>query len=371
MTIQKMLVAINQNAYPIYIGKRLLANHELLFRHVEGNQVMVITNQTVAPLYLSQLTSAFKNKQCDTLILPDGEAFKMLEQVSHIFDALIEKHHHRDTTLVALGGGVIGDMTGFAAACYQRGVAFLQVPTTLLSQVDASIGGKTAVNHRLGKNMIGAFHQPNAVIIDIDTLATLPERECRAGIAEIIKTALIKDATFFDYLEKNLSKLLHRDPAVIISMIKRACEIKRDIVIKDEKEQHGERILLNLGHTFAHAIEQVLGYGTWLHGEAVSAGVVLAAKLSCQKGWIKENDVKRIENLLKSLSLPTDLPETVNNDALMLAMQVDKKVINNQLQFVLLKAIGEAVVVTDVTDGELRVSLQSSNGTIQGSSDLA
>ena len=339
--------------YPIYIGKDLFKDIELLCHHIASNQVMIVTNESIAPLYLAPLKQAFKHYHCDTIILPDGEQYKTLDQMSLILDALINHSHHRDTTIVALGGGVIGDMSGFAAACYQRGVAYIQIPTSLLAQVDASIGGKTAVNHPKGKNLIGAFHQPLAVIIDIATLNTLPDREFRAGLAEVIKAALINNSIFFNWLEDNIDLLLDRNPAILTEMIKQACLIKRDIVAADEKEQ-GIRAWLNLGHTFAHAIEQNLGYGKWLHGEAVAVGLIIAADLSVTFGWLPEKDLNRIVQIITTLKLPKNLPSEIKYDKLLAAMKGDKKILDNQIRFVLLKSIGNAVITKEVTEKQLK-----------------
>jgi len=341
--------------YPIYIGTGLLDSAELFQQALPGTQVMVVTNETIAPLYLDKITRHFSRVshiQCDQTILPDGEAYKTLQVWQAILDQLIRHHHHRDTTLIALGGGVIGDMTGFAAACFQRGVGFIQVPTTLLSQVDASIGGKTAINHPLGKNLIGAFYQPQAVVIDCDTLKSLPDREFRSGIAEIIKAALIRDASFFSELEQQLPKLLARDPDVLIRTITRACRIKCDIVAADEKE-HDVRALLNLGHTFGHALEQNLGYVTWLHGEAVSVGMLMAAELSKRLGWIDGESLTRIHDILIQAGLPVRLPSSIECAKLLAAMKVDKKVLRDRLRLVLLTGIGHAVVTEEVDDTEL------------------
>ncbi len=342
-----LTVTHKNGEYPILIGANLLDNGQNIRSFVAGNQVMIVTNETVSKLYLAKVHSQLTEFQCNTLVLPDGEAYKTLETMNKIIDALLAQHHHRDTTLIALGGGVVGDMTGFAAACYQRGVNFIQIPTTLLSQVDASIGGKTGVNHPLGKNLIGAFHQPQAVIIDINTLNTLPDREYRAGIAEIIKAALILDAEFFDYLETNMPALLARDPAVLMYSIKTACQIKRDVVMQDEKE-HGVRALLNFGHTFGHAIENNLGYGQWLHGEAVAMGMILAADLSKQLNWLSAAETERIYAVIKQAGLPTQCPSTLKCAKLMSAMLDDKKVLANQLRLILLKAIGHAVITDEV-----------------------
>ena len=357
MKTQRVNVNLKNTPYPIYIGQDLLTCRDVWIRHIVNQQVMIVTNETVAPLYLEKIKSTLHPLQCDSVILPDGERHKSMEQLNVVLDALVHHHHHRDTTVITLGGGVIGDMAGFAAACYQRGVAFIQTPTTLLSQVDASVGGKTAVNHPLGKNFIGAFHQPQAVIIDINTLATLPEREFKAGIAEIIKAALIRDADFFDFLEKNMPQLLKRDPDTILHAIRRSCEIKRDIVVADEKEIIGTRALLNLGHTYAHAIEQVLEYGHWLHGEAVAAGLVYAATLSQQKGWITSTDADRIKKLVTTADLPTAMPASIDAPALLSAMMMDKKVLSNQLHMVLLKKIGHGILTNDVTEAQVTQSI--------------
>lgn len=340
--------------YPIYIGSDLLHNHALLRRHILSQQVMVVTNSTVAPLYLPMVESACSSFSCGTVILRDGEQYKALSEMSRILDSLAEQQHHRDTTLLSLGGGVIGDMGGFAAACYHRGIRHIQIPTTLLAQVDASIGGKTAVNHPQGKNLIGAFHQPEAVIIDIDTLKTLPEREFRSGLAEMIKAGLICDHQYFSWLEKHQSQLFARQPDILIEAISQACQIKCDIVAEDEKEA-GKRALLNLGHTFGHAIEQCLQYQHWLHGEAVAVGMMLAAELSVQIGWLEKSALQRIEQLLLSCQLPTQLPASIQNSQNLLnAMQSDKKVLNQSRRLILLKGMGKAVISDRITDDQLR-----------------
>lgn len=358
MNIQSIPVNFKDVAYPIYIGSQLLTEN-LLRQHIRGHQAMIVSNETVASLYSSLVKQSLHDLPCDEILLPDGEQYKNLAQLQRIWDALANHAHHRDTTLIALGGGVIGDITGFAAACYQRGVDFIQIPTTLLAQVDASIGGKTAINHSKGKNLIGAFHQPRAVIIDIDTLKTLPQREYNAGIAEIIKAALICDAEFFTWLENNISALLQQNKEVTITAIKRACEIKRDIVMVDEKEISGERALLNLGHTFAHAIETTLGYGEWLHGEAVAAGLVLAAQLSYQQGWIPQQDLLRIQQLLERIPLPTTLPKNISIDNFLSCMQMDKKVLAGKLRLILLSAIGKATLTDQLTWDDVRMVVNS------------
>ncbi len=342
--------------YPIYIGSALMQQQALLRKHVLGNQVLIVTNETVAPLYLDAIKEIFHDRQCDTVVLPDGEQYKTLGTLEKIFDALLEKGHNRSTTLIALGGGVVGDITGFAAASYQRGVNFLQVPTTLLAQVDSSVGGKTAVNHPKGKNMIGAFHQPKCVLIDTDTLKTLPARELSAGLAEVIKYGLIKDLAFFEWLENNVEKLLALDLASITYAIKKSCQNKAAIVAEDEKEQ-GVRALLNLGHTFGHAIETSQGYGEILHGEAVAIGMNMAADLSMAMQWISNDDVARVSGILQKTGLPVRPPETMTPDKFLAAMAVDKKTLNKKIRLVLLKHLGEAVITTDFSEPLLRKTL--------------
>jgi 3-dehydroquinate synthase len=309
---------------------------------------MVVTNTTVAPLYLAQLTAALEAAGVTVaqVVLPDGEAYKNWETLNLVFDALLTDRAERKTTLIALGGGVIGDMTGFAAACYQRGIPFIQIPTTLLSQVDSSVGGKTGINHPLGKNMIGAFYQPKVVLADTDTLKTLPPRELSAGLAEVIKYGLIWDADFLAWLEANMDKLRALDPAAITHAIYRSCEIKAQVVGEDEREG-GIRAILNLGHTFGHAIETGMGYGTWLHGEAVAAGMVMAAQTSQRMGWISEADVGRTRALIRAAGLPDVAPD-LGVDTYLEYMGHDKKVEGGKMRFVLLKKLGEAVITGDV-----------------------
>jgi len=346
MTILTM--ALGERSYPIYISERLLDDPSLIRQHIQGNSVVVVSNTTVAPLYLESVQSALDGLRHDAIILPDGEAYKTLDSLNQIYTRLLEARFDRNTTLIALGGGVIGDITGYAAASYQRGVPFIQVPTTLLSQVDSSVGGKTGINHPLGKNMIGAFYQPQAVIIDISTLSTLPDRELSAGIAEVIKYGILGDAAFFTWLEQNMDKLLSRDAETLSYAIARSCQDKADIVAADEREK-GQRALLNLGHTFGHAIETGMGYGVWLHGEAVACGMVMAAQLSQRQGWIDQESVERIRTLINRANLPTQAPEEITSEQFMNLMAVDKKVIDGQLRLVLLKSIGEAIV-TDQFD---------------------
>ena len=336
-------VDLAERSYPIYIGQNLLARAELIRPFVKGTQVMIVTNTTVAPLYLAQCRALFEGFAVDAVILPDGEEHKNLTVMNQVFDQLIEQHFDRKCTLVALGGGVIGDLTGFAAAAYQRGVPFIQIPTTLLSQVDSSVGGKTGVNHSKGKNMIGAFHQPQAVLIDTDTLNTLEDRQLSAGLAEVIKYGLIRDLEFFEWLEQNLESLMARDPQKLAYAIERSCQNKADVVAADETEQ-GQRALLNLGHTFGHAVEAGMGYGSWLHGEAISAGMMQAAYMSHLLGDISKADITRIGDLFKRAKLPLYPPNELTNEQFMSYMAGDKKVQAGKVRLVLLKSIGEAYI---------------------------
>lgn len=338
--------------YPIIIGENILSDKKQLCSYINGTQVFIITDENVAPHYLLKIMAAFSAFQCDTITLPAGESFKTLATFEKIIDACATRQHHRDTTLIALGGGVIGDITGFAAACYQRGVSWLQIPTTLLAQVDASIGGKTAVNHAALKNFIGAFYQPRAVFIDTEILKTLPDREFRAGIAEIVKTALIADATFFNWLEKNMGQLLLRDPNILRIAIQKSCEIKCHIVTQDEKEKN-LRMILNLGHTFAHAIETNLGFNTWLHGEAVAYGICVAATLSHQLKLLSTSDCHRIHQCFIRHNLVHPLPQAVSFVDLTNTMQSDKKVKSNRTQIILLSAIGNAVINDQVSTDKI------------------
>ena len=350
-------VQLTDRAYPIYIGPNLLASEACFSPHLTHNQVCIVTNGTVAPLYLSKLQQTLSSKTIDVVELPDGEQHKNLSTLNKIFDVLLERKHHRTTTLVALGGGVVGDMCGFAAACYQRGVNFIQVPTTLLAQVDSSVGGKTGVNHPLGKNMIGAFYQPKAVVIDTQVLATLPKRELAAGLAEVIKYGLICDQAFFHWLENSIDKLVNLDEAALTYAIEHSCQIKADIVAKDERET-GVRAWLNLGHTFGHAIETAQGYGNWLHGEAVAAGMAMAADLSNRLGWLSTESVQRISNILMRAGLPNK-PPSMQPDQFLSLMAGDKKVLDGQLRLVLLKGIGECVVTSEFDRQALVDTLES------------
>ena len=357
--IQTLQVALDERSYPIHIGRGLLQQIDLITPHLKQKRAVIVTNTTVAPLYLDQLRSTLESAQISVLpvVLPDGEAYKTWETLNLIFDALLEARCERSTTLFALGGGVVGDMVGFAAACYQRGMPFIQIPTTLLSQVDSSVGGKTAINHPLGKNMIGAFYQPKLVLADIGTLDTLPDRELKAGLAEVIKYGLIRDLPFFEWLEANMPKLLARDPKALAYAVQRSCANKAEVVAADERET-GDRALLNLGHTFGHAIETGLGYGEWLHGEAVSAGTLIAARLSCLLGWLSADDVLRIEKLFVLAGLPVKGPALGAGRYLDL-MSHDKKVIDGRLRLVLLTAIGKAVVSDIATADQIGAAIDA------------
>ncbi len=344
--MQTLHVELGERRYPIYIGSQL-DPQALLEPYILGNQVMIVSNETVAPLYLKHYQTAIENlgKKVATCILPDGEKYKNLEHLNLIFDALLEAGFNRDCTVLALGGGVIGDMAGFASACFQRGVYFIQVPTTLLSQVDSSVGGKTGINHPLGKNMIGAFQQPQVVLADMAQLETLPDRELSAGLAEVIKYALLGDVEFLDWLEQHMDGLIGRDATLLAEAVYRSCAHKARIVANDEKEQ-GERALLNLGHTFGHAIESYLGYGEWLHGEAVATGMVMAADLSHRMGWISAADLDRTKKIIQRAKLPIVCPKIPLDDFLAY-MAHDKKVLNGQLRLVLMKQLGQAVITRE------------------------
>ena len=356
--MKKLLVELGNRSYPIYIGSDLLNRSELYTQHIKSRQVLVVTNETIAPLYLDTLLNTLRGFDVETVILPDGEQFKTLETVTRIFDKLLVSKFSRNATLIALGGGVIGDMGGFAAACYLRGIAFLQIPTTLLAQVDSSVGGKTGVNHPLGKNMIGAFYQPQCVIADADALDTLDDRQLSAGLAEVIKYGLIRDAEFFEWLENNIYALLARDKQALSFAIERSCLNKAEIVAEDETET-GIRATLNLGHTFGHAIETGTGYGTYLHGEAVAIGTCLAADLSRRKGWLNDADVERIIELFKKCNLPTYPPEQIDSDRFLELMAVDKKNVDGQIRLILLTKIGVATLPIDVNKNLLIQTLNT------------
>ncbi|OBW95352.1 3-dehydroquinate synthase [Gallibacterium salpingitidis] len=342
-------VELKERRYPISIGSGLLTEPSSYYPLKSGDKVMIVTNPTVAAHYLQTVRATLEKVGCQVseVLLPDGEQYKTLDSLNLIFTALLQERHGRDTTILALGGGVIGDVAGFAAASYQRGVRFIQVPTTLLAQVDSSVGGKTAVNHPLGKNMIGAFYQPAKVIIDTDTLHTLPAREVSAGLAEVIKYGAILDNDFFTWLEQNISALTELNAQAMQYCIQRCCELKAATVAKDETEQ-GERALLNLGHTFGHAIEAHLGYGEWLHGEAVSAGMMMAAYLSYRLGDLKITDIERLQALLLAANLPVLSPEQMTAEEYLPHMMRDKKVLAGKLRLVLLKSLGQAYVTADV-----------------------
>ena len=354
--MQTLTVDLGDRSYPIFIGENLLNRAELFMPYIAGKQVLIVSNTTIAPLYLDTLRATLSVERVDSVILPDGEQYKTLDQLNTIFDDLLERRHNRTTTLIALGGGVIGDMTGFAAACYQRGVAFIQVPTTLLSQVDSSVGGKTGVNHPLGKNMIGAFHQPRCVVADIDTLRTLPAREFSAGIAEIVKYGLICDREFYVWLTRHMAGLMARDAQLLGEAIYRSCANKARVVAADEREG-GLRAILNLGHTFGHAIETAQGYGVWLHGEAVAVGMIMAADLSARLGWISAAEVDALKQLLLQANLPVAPPTGMSVEQFLQLMAVDKKVLDGQLRLVLLREIGVATVTSDFPLAELKACI--------------
>ncbi|WP_038090059.1 3-dehydroquinate synthase [Acidihalobacter prosperus] len=349
-------VDLGERTYPILIGPNLLDDPEPLRRAIGGVSAVVVSNETVAPLYLERVQAHLAGLRHEAVVLPDGEAYKTLDILDPIYSALLKGRHDRHTTLIALGGGVIGDITGFAAATYQRGVNFVQIPTTLLAQVDSSVGGKTGVNHPFGKNMIGAFHQPRAVIIDTRTLDTLPDRELSAGIAEVIKYGLINDAPFFEWLERHMDDLLAREPAALSHAIERSCLNKARIVAADEREA-GARALLNLGHTFGHAIETGMGYGQWLHGEAVACGMLMAATMSAELGWLPHTEVARLRTLLLRTHLPVTPPAELAPERFRALMAVDKKVIDGALRLVLLRAIGQALVTADFDPAALERTL--------------
>ncbi|MDH3614849.1 MAG: 3-dehydroquinate synthase [Gammaproteobacteria bacterium] len=341
-------VALDDRSYPIVIGRGLLDGGFDLGEYVHGSDCLVVSNETVAPLYLDKLLPNLAGCEVAHINLPDGESFKTVATMQKILDQLVTSGANRDTTVIALGGGVVGDIAGFAAACYMRGVAFIQVPTTLLAQVDSSIGGKTGVNHEKGKNLVGAFHQPQVVLIDTDTLSTLPVRELKAGLAEVIKYGAICDRDFFVWLEANMGSLLEKDPEALAYAIQRSCELKAEVVAQDERES-GRRAILNFGHTFGHAIERCLGYGKWLHGEAVAAGMVMAAELS----GIAAADILRLSELIAAAGLPREAP-AISSEHWLDAMGMDKKVQQKQLRFVLLRSLGDAFVTADYDHARLR-----------------
>ena len=346
-------VNLGERSYPIVIGNGLLGDFNLT-EYLGGPDCLVVTNETVGPLYLETLARSLPADA--VVLLPDGEQHKTLTNAAQVLDQLVSSNANRDATVVALGGGVVGDIAGFAAACYMRGIAFIQVPTTLLAQVDSSVGGKTGVNHKQGKNLIGAFHQPQLVLIDTDTLTTLPDRELRAGLAEVIKYGAIADLEFFDWLEENIGDLLGRNPDALAYAIQRSCELKAEVVADDEREA-GRRAILNYGHTFGHAIENSVGYGEWLHGEAIGAGMLMAAELS----GIGDDEVTRLKNLIEAAELPAS-PPAIGAEKMMSAMKMDKKVQAKQIRFVLLRALGDAYVTSDYDAGRLDQILKKTNG---------
>jgi len=361
--LQTVSVSLGDRSYPIYIGDQLLADASmlggLLSPHIAAHQVAVFTNQTIRDLYGAQVEAALPDYAVDFFVVGDGEKYKNLESYSSAMDFLMTKRHHRSTCLIALGGGVVGDLTGFVAATFQRGVNFIQIPTTLLAQVDSSVGGKTAVNHPSGKNMIGAFYQPRAVIADSAVLGSLPEREYVAGLAEAVKYGVIADAQLFDWMEANADGLLRRDVQALAHVIKRSVEIKADVVARDERES-GVRAILNFGHTFGHAIESLAGYGTWLHGEAVAIGMVMAARLSEEMRMLPQGQALRIAKLLQALQLPVSLGGDLNPEQMMSAMGMDKKASDGRLRFVVCSAIGEASVTEDHSPQALQKVLAES-----------
>ena len=355
--MQTLKVELADRSYPIHIGKNLISDASLILPYLKRKHVAIVTNTTVAPLYLEQLSQSLQAAGVTVIaiILPDGEAYKNSTTLNTIYDTLLQNRCERSTTLIALGGGVIGDLTGYAAATYLRGVPFIQIPTTLLSQVDSSVGGKTGINHPLGKNMIGAFYQPQLVLADIDTLQTLPAREFSAGMAEVIKYGLIRDAGFFDWLELNMASLMQLDEDTLSYAIFRSCQNKADVVAKDEHEQ-GDRALLNLGHTFGHAIENAMGYGVWLHGEAVAAGSMLAADLSRRMGWLSESEVTRIQNSFVAADLPITAPK-LGVERYLDLMGLDKKVENGKIRLILQQGIGKSVITSDYDAQKLKETL--------------
>jgi 3-dehydroquinate synthase len=354
--VQTLTVDVGHARYPVVIGPALLAQREVFEGHVPGDTVLVVSNRTVAPLYLERLRTGLAGRRIAECILPDGEQYKTLGTAALVFDALVENRLHRDATILALGGGVVGDIAGFAAACYQRGIAYAQIPTTLLAQVDSSVGGKTGVNHPGGKNLIGAFHQPLVVVADTDTLATLPDRELRAGLAEVIKYGCIRDAELFTWLESHVGDLLARNPEALTHAIRRSCEIKADVVAHDEREQN-LRAILNFGHTFGHAIEAATGYTRYLHGEAVGLGLLMATDLSVRLGLIGTEVTRRLAKLLSAAGLPTSAPRIGRESAFGL-MQMDKKVKGGAVRLVLLERLGCATVTADYAADALAATLE-------------
>lgn len=355
--MKQLNLDLGTNSYPIYIGQDLLSQSDYLTQHINGKQVMIVTNTTVAPLYLDKVQALLDNYTVATVILPDGEEYKTLDTVNQIFTALLEARFDRSCTLIALGGGVVGDMTGYAAASYQRGVNFIQIPTTLLSQVDSSVGGKTGVNHALGKNMIGAFYQPKCVLIDVDTLDTLDDQQYSAGMAEVIKYGLLGNIDFLTYLQNNIEALMARDKIFIIETVYQSCADKAAIVAQDELES-GKRALLNFGHTFGHALENTLGYGVYLHGEAVAVGMLMASKLSALEGLITDKDTQQVKELLQKANLPITINSKIDYQDFTNAMRVDKKAINGEVRLVLMCQLGQAFISTDYQPHNLEQTIR-------------
>ncbi len=358
--MQTLHVDLGDRSYPIHIGSGLLKQSELIQPYIQGKTTAIVSNETIAPLYLDALhrtTVPYKNID---IILPDGEKYKTLEVEQQIFTEMLTARCDRKTTLLALGGGVVGDMTGFAAACYQRGIPFIQVPTTLLAMVDSSVGGKTGVNHPLGKNMIGAFYQPQCVLVDTDTLDTLDDKQLSAGLAEVIKYGFIRDPEFLDWLDGNMQKLLQRDKKALTYAIYRSCQHKAKIVAADEREA-GQRALLNLGHTFGHAIETGMGYGEWLHGEAVAVGMVMAAELSQKMGWINEKDAQKVKALIQKANLPIKPPQSISTEQFMQLMSIDKKVQDGVLSLVLMTDYGKSIVTSNFDPEALKTLLENTH----------
>ncbi len=357
--MQTLTVDLGSRSYPIHVGSGLLADKNLLLPHIHGQSCFTVSNATIAPLYLDKVSASVAALRHSSVVLPDGEHHKNLDTLNQIYSHLLAQQADRQSTLLALGGGVVGDICGFAAASYQRSIDFVQLPTTLLAMVDSSVGGKTGVNHALGKNMIGAFHQPQCVLIDTDTLHTLPDRELSAGLAEVIKYGLIRDREFLGWLDDNMDSLLARDSEALTYAIYRSCQHKAEVVAADEFEA-GQRALLNLGHTFGHAIESAMGYGNWLHGEAVATGMVMAAEHSMLMGWLQADEVDYIRQLLQKAKLPVVPPAEMRAEDFMRYMSVDKKVLNGTLRLILLQAMGEAVVTADFDQDALHRVLSRS-----------
>ena len=354
--MKELIVDLGQRSYSIFIGGKLISSSETFSRVIRSSQVMIISNTTVAPIYLERLLNTLAEFNPHSYVIADGESCKNLDVIDEIITQLLERKFGRDSYLIALGGGVIGDITGFVASCYQRGINYIQVPTTLLAQVDSSVGGKTAVNHPLGKNMIGAFHQPVSVVSDTDVLATLPDRELSAGLAEVIKYGLIRDQSFFYWLEENIELLLKRDEASLQYAIERSCQNKAEIVAEDELES-GQRALLNFGHTFGHAMETGLNYKDLLHGEAVGLGMLMAAHLSFELGWLKQISVERIQSILEKAGLPLLPPNQLTDKNIRELMSVDKKAKNGELFLILLRDIGNAIISNDFDENLLDKTL--------------